>query len=502
MSADHHSKPNAWVSIAGDGTTQLAYDLQIDPAPLMASLPPPEIPILASLVFVITNQTANPIAVTSIKFTFQAGTDSDDLMSATGGIQTDVSDSVNWQVTGPSSTITSGPAAYTLGPATGSSVTIAAGASVNLQVYDISVNSAFGITTVAVKEMIGSTAGFANFDVTKFPYGFYFNGLTATVPSGSSLVPVAQVGYNTPVTLVWNASVVDTSAFTIFYATNAGQQQASVTTLGEWVSPNLTRDTVFTLEVTVDVVGGQPATFALTTSVAVQQPDVMAHTLDVAGGASIGGTLDGHQINATEVDVAGSLNVTSGGQPNSTANISVPLTVNGSTRMIQGATQVQAGTYTATTDGLVIGYVTNQSKPIYCWGWIAGSCGAVSVQATGGEVTIYASGGGGNSSVMSSTFVLPVMQGVAFSLSAGAFSGTYEPAAPYTFWFVPIGAGHAQLTKVAEPGPDLASQPEAAPPAYRQDPVIRAILETLILDDAEEIKNRLKGLLQAHFGPS
>ena len=82
---------------------------------------------------------------------------------------------------------------------------------------------------------------------------------------------------------------------------------------------------------------------------------------------------------------------------------------------------------------------------------------------------------------MSSTLVLPVMQGVPFSLSAGGFSGIGEPAAPYTFWFVPIGAGHAQLTQLAEPGPDLA-EAEAPPFGYRQDPVIRAILESLILD--------------------
>jgi hypothetical protein len=44
-----------------------------------------------------------------------------------------------------------------------------------------------------------------NFLVSTFPTGFYFDGLAATVKSGSGLVPCAQVMTGNNVTLEWNS---------------------------------------------------------------------------------------------------------------------------------------------------------------------------------------------------------------------------------------------------------------------------------------------------------
>lgn len=302
----HPVKPNTWIDIHADGNTRLTYALQTNPAPLTVSVPH-QSPQLASLQFVVTNTTNGPIAVESITFTLDVGTTGASITPTTGGVETQVSDAVNWTVTGPG-VVTSGPAPYILGPAAGSTVTLAAGASVVVEIYQMQTVQTPGTSTIAVKEMVpGDSPTFASFSVTTFPDGFYFNGLIATVPQGSGLVPVAEIDNNgtNNITLVWNSSVTETTAFSILYSNaSSGQQTATPTEVGEWTSPPLTSDTVFTVSVTVAMTGGQPLTAALSTAVSVQNPALIAASI-TAGTATVD-----QQLTAASAVIGGSSGLT------------------------------------------------------------------------------------------------------------------------------------------------------------------------------------------------
>ena len=280
----HLTRPNAWVDIDASSVpnTQLSYALLTDPAPLTVS-PVGYSATLATLEFVITNQTADPIVVVSIALTLQVGTSGANITPTTSGILTEVSDTTNWLMTPPQSVITDGPAIYTLGPASGGNVTLAAGGSVVVRIYQMKTVEEPGNTTLTVKEMVQSTApAFMDFLVTTFPAGFYFNGLSATVQSGSALLPVAQVANPASVTLVWNCSVIETTSFTILYSSaTLGQQTATPSKVGKWQSPSLTGDTVFTLMVTVKMAGGQKLTASLTTVVSVRNPSLVANSVGI-----------------------------------------------------------------------------------------------------------------------------------------------------------------------------------------------------------------------------
>lgn len=342
------NKPNSWVSQETTSTTQLTYALQVNPAPITVSIPD-EDPVLASLEFVLTNPTAAALAVQSVAFTITVG-DGASLTPTTAGITTAVSDQTNWNVVGPPSPVTGGTATYTLQPVTGSDVSLDAGASVVVQIFQIQTNPTPGNTTIGIKEIVAAKPGFTNFQVTTFPTGFYFNGLIPTVQSGSALVPVAQVNTGSTVTLVWNSSVVDTAAFTIYYSNaEQGQQTAKPSDVGEWTTGPLTSDTVFTAVVQVSVEGGQPLTAALMTSVSVQNPSLVAASINtgratVSGAASILGPLSANAVTATGLTVNGTTSV---GNFSSSGSVTVPgqstlgtLSVTGQTTL--GAVSTQA----------------------------------------------------------------------------------------------------------------------------------------------------------------
>jgi Chaperone of endosialidase len=299
------AKPNSFV-VVGAEPMKLSVGLLISPAPLTVSIPG-EDPVLGSLEFVITNSTTEKVAVNSVTFTLEVGTGAS-ITPTTAGIATAVSDPNDWIVVGPSSPVTSGQANYVLQPAFGSSVSLQPGGSVVVQIFQIQTNTAPGNSTVTVKEMVSNSPSSTTFLVSTFPKGFYFNGLAATVKSGGALAPCAQVKTGEAVTLVWNSSVVDMGAFAIYYSDAAkGQQKAIPTVVGEWVSPPLTSDTVFTVVVQVSMEGGEPLTASLSTDVSVQNPTLIAANL-TAGKATISGP--GVTLTAAGI-AADSLKVTS-----------------------------------------------------------------------------------------------------------------------------------------------------------------------------------------------
>jgi hypothetical protein len=283
--------PNSFISIDTTQSTKLTYVPHVNPAPLTVSIPN-QPPTLGSLEIIITNQESGTLEIQSVQFVIPVGSGAT-LTPTTQGIQTAVSDSANWQVVGPWGTITSGTASYTLQPTTGSSRPLEAGKSIVVQIYSFQTILAPATASIAIKETIGGAASTGGFDVTTYPYGFYFSHLIATAGNGSNLVPIAQVPNPSPITLVWNSSVVDSSAFTIYYSdASKGQQKATPQYAGQWTSRPITGDTVFTVAVTVSTTGGAPLTAAMSVSVSVQNPDEVVKSL-TAGTIVAQGTIAG-----------------------------------------------------------------------------------------------------------------------------------------------------------------------------------------------------------------
>jgi len=489
------SVPNSFVTQVDAGSTQLTYALELSPAPLTVSLS--NAPVIGTLQFVATNPTASAIAVTSIAFTIQVGTASSNLTATTAPIASDVSDTTDWLVVGPAAPVTSGPAVYTLQPATGPSVTLQPGQSVLVQIYGFQTIASPGNTTISVKEMIGGTPAFTNFLVTTFPAGFFFNGLVATVLSGSTPVPVAQVNAGTAVTLNWQSSVVALSSFTIYYSNaSSGQQTAAPSDIGEWTSPPLTSDTVFTIVVTVSIQGGQPLSAALSTAVSVQNPALIAASINagtatVTGAASISGALSANAITATGVTVNGGVTVsgatalnggltasavtTPGLSVSGTATVSTLIatalaTLNGGLTasggpvgMMTGAQAIGVGTYNANTDGFVVGYVypSQQTWPAICRGLIFGSTtDGVSVSATGGTYGLFDGSWNKAEGGLNNSFMMPVRKGTQWSVSVFQDANNAY-AAGTTFYWIPIGTATSAQT-VERVGDSTIPVPESA----------------------------------------
>jgi hypothetical protein len=310
------ARPNGWVVVEDDPATTLTYAARVHPAPLTASVPHRD-PTLGSLVVVITNGTPSDVEVASVIFTItvgQPGIEGVPLTPTTEGVKAEVSDTTTWTFSGPSSVITSGTADYVLGPATGSTATLAAGASVYVEIYDFETVRVVSTSSVEIAEAIGTSEPvFTSFDVSTFPDGFSFDGLTVNVPSGSALVPVAQVPAGTAVTLTWNSSVVDTASQTVYWSNaTAGQQQKTPTKLGEWSTPPLTSDTVFVVVVKAQGSGDEPLEAALATGVSVQNPALVAGSVETpeltAGSAAVNGPLTANGVlTADEAFVEGSI---------------------------------------------------------------------------------------------------------------------------------------------------------------------------------------------------
>jgi hypothetical protein len=472
-----HSRPNSWVAQVDAGAASLTYGLQVNPAPLTVSVLGDD-PVHGSMEFVITNPTSSPIAVTSIRFIIPVGTDASNLTPTTAGILTGVSDSNTWQVKSPAPT-TSGTATYSLEPKTGSTGTIDARASVVIQIFNFQTIQAPGNTTVTVKETIGSANNFVTFQVTTFPAGFYFNGLVANVQQGSELVPIAQVATGTAVTLVWNSSVVSLSSFAIFYSTaRSGQQKATPPDIGTWVSPPLTCDTVFTLVVTAAVAGGVPLTAALSTVVAVQNPDIVAGNLtspqatlgklDVTGAITAGTLTSGNttitgiltaggiaalgKVNADSLELTGALTALS---VHSTGDATIDGSVNAKSGAVNAGTLGVTGKSTladVTATALTAASVKSDSVTLYPktqtkQGYVADVSGPVRILTdpkTTAPVALFTVAGKG-SGVLSSFFD---MSGPSVYTALAAISGTAAYGLTTTGTIV-SKSGDAPLTELA-----------------------------------------------------
>lgn len=508
------TKPNVWVDFDDTATTTLTYALQTDPAPLTVSVPGSS-PTLGALEFIVTNQTADPVTVTSITFTLQVGDTAADITPSTASILTQVSDTANWAVTSPGA-VTSGPAQYVLGPASGSSVTLDAGASVVVELYQMQTVQSPGTSTIGLKEMVGSTPAFSSVAVTTFPDGFYFNGLAATAVSGSALIPVAQVPDTQTVTLVWNSSVVEPAAYKIFYSSaTLGQQTAIPSKTGEWLSPALTSDTVFTLMVTVSMTGGQPLVASMSTSVSVQNPELVATSLTsgtatITGAATIGGTLGAQAITATtlaasgavtapnatlsgalsagSLSTGGGLNVggqsTLAGTSMSSASVNGPLNVSGGATltglsatggkvsmfgtgtMLTSGTTIPNTVVYAQTDGFAVVQILcpgSGTASSYAYGQIYSHSAGQWFQNQGGNVGQFGSGWSYQMGNNPNSMTIPIPAGTYWQYAGVAGWGGNQEDSPIQIWWFPMGSsssGDTYRIVTDGSGPPLAEPPE------------------------------------------
>ena len=274
------ARPNMWTVVSLDENTQLSYAPQVNPSPLTVGSGN------GSLEIVITNTTKLGIDVTYVDFiikvagnpNFPPYPDSTALTTTTADIKAVVSDS-NWTVVMPNQPITHGTAHYKLKPMVGQSLEIPAGGSVVVQIYDFPINTVPGTSTIQIKEDTAKGIALPSFTVTTFPWGFAFSDLTANVPDGSGWKPVAQVEKTKSVTLFWHGSVLDVGSYTVYYSDSQGQQTRTPTKFGEWTSPGLTEDTVFTLGVSTNNSVGEPLQASMSIAVAVSEPDLVANSL-------------------------------------------------------------------------------------------------------------------------------------------------------------------------------------------------------------------------------
>jgi len=464
-----------WISYPDDSTTVLTYAFQTNPAPLTSSTAGEE-PQLGALEIVITNNTTAAVDLTKWSVNIPAGSGVA-LMQTTEDVQTAVSGDSTWTFTGPSSPVSSGEATFTL---LGPSPALAAGASLSLQIFNFPTALQPGTSTLSYVETIGGgTPSGGSVEVTTFPAGFYFNGLAANVSTGSGLTPVAQVANGTPIVLTWNLSVVDVTQVTIYYTDAVdGQQTATASQPDSWTTPSgVTSDTVFTVVVSGNDPTGDPLPpVSLSTSVSVQNPDLVANslsattvsattvtatTIDATGTSSAPGTANIgtatiETANITTATVSGTLTVTDTLTANGAVNAS-SLTVTGDTSLaaasiggslgaLAPAQQLSQGygssSYTASTDGFVIGTVSGTAGfPSYAIIGATNSSGVVMSSMTGNAGSMPPVALTGN-------LCLPIRRNETFTTSAYAEFSQIQFFNP-TFWFIPFGAGSASPSTLA-----------------------------------------------------
>jgi hypothetical protein len=399
-------------SVQAAGNTLLSYSVGTDPEPLQVS--PTNGTSNGALTIVVSNpSTAQYIYVQSISFSFPEGSGAQALTNIDTGMTTGASPSSQWQLA------QTGVGTFTATPVSGNYVQMGTNGAV-FEIFGIVINTTAGNVTLSIIEMSSTTtSGFTAKNgtsiIAKFPYGFFFSNLTPSAPS---------VNDGQSVVLTWEAS--DGPTYTMFYPGG----QADVTELRAWTSPALHNVTTFLLQAASQQ-GGQTVITSLTTTVIVQNGEVTLTSLNVTN------------------------NVQMVGAPQS-----LPAPVSTGTPASQS--------YTAPTDGLVIGFVgaNASASPTLL------SVGFITIQNSTG---VYASATGGNflayvqqnpppapqlqfsQSSFNQSIALPVRSGESFSLTV-QFEATNQATPQAAFWYIPLGSGQATASQVQ------ASQAKAMPP--------------------------------------
>jgi hypothetical protein len=214
-------------------------------------------------------------------------------------------------------------------------------------------------------------------------------------------------------------------------------------TAGEWTSPPLTSDTVFTAEVQVSATGGVPLTGTLTTVVSVQNPTLVAAGITagqatVSGAMSVAGAMTANAVTATGAAINGNLSAAS-------ASLSGPLSVTGAVSMLgtgtmlaQGTNIAQAGVF-AQTDGFAVAQVLTPGdggKSSFAYGllYTVGTW----FQVQGGTVGSFGSGWSDVMNNNPNAICVPIPANTLWQYLASNGGGNQWDS-PIQIWWFPMG---------------------------------------------------------------
>jgi hypothetical protein len=495
--------------------TLLSYAVTTLPDPLQQS-PEQGNTVYGALTFVVSNTGTEAVSLAQVQFDLPIGILAQDITSDPDAILYGSSPIGQWNISQTSSGV------FTAIPASGQPVTVTTSGIV-FQLFNIPINQQPGPFQLPVKETASSASQplqirTATFDLAKFPYGFYFSNFT-------SHVPLVQDG--NPVTLSWDGS--DQATYMMYWG---AQQPQDVTQVRTWTSPNLTTDTTFLLRAQV-VSQGETVTRDLSVTVIVANPELQATTLQVSsttglqGNTTIGsggnsqltinaaltsngsvllnnGLTAGSTSTMTNLTVNQQFTASSSAQlgATTTQNLTVngTLTAPGTVGLMQAVVVLgQNATYTAHTDGLIIGAVSSPSDPYNTYGSVQAS-----YQMGGQTVTASATGSyyspAGFNSFYNQSFVLPVPAGTNFSTSVPQPLSTPPPI--ITFFFIALGKANGNpVSAVGSPESQYETTPEPTPaPEHPTFELLRHMADLLIEGDSEEKKKRLKKIAEKFFG--
>jgi hypothetical protein len=391
----------------------LSYGISSTPDPIGIS------PGIATVSIVVSNTGDTVIHCGKIVVGYLAGTLAQDLTDNPGLISTVVAPD-SWEV------ITTAPGLITFGTTSGDAVKITK-EGLLFQLAGIAVNDQVGTTVLTITEWsydegTGPVTPHANeYQLSKFPYQWFMSDFAPLSPQADS---------QGQATLSWSASPPsDVAAYYLYYGDQGPIPVPA--TAPPYTTPPLTADTTFVLQAKVQL-GGQTVEHYLTTSVSVPSPQLDAASLDVAGQASFqdgigvtGNMTATGEVQAASAAVTGS--VTAGGL----------LTASGPVSVLGAAQFIAAGSYTAHTDGFLIGTIQGkQTSGPRTQDWIFGGIlddqgdWLVSTGATGTSIAPAQDG-----TALVGSFTLPVPRGATFT----AVLSTTPTIADVAFWWMPAG---------------------------------------------------------------
>lgn len=376
-----------------------------------------------------------------------------------------------------------------------------------------SVNEAEGTFGLVVAEMSGPSETAREqrrsvFDLTKGPAVDYLGSVVTTpAPPAASDVPVSAFSSGEAIRLAWESNAASfavhigadptpvwTGTDTSVVLDKGVANDATLTVVATGAGGPLLADTRVTITnptiVPTALTAGTLTTAGATVLAGAALATLSAQTLGVTQGSTLRGGVTASVLTAsggstfTEGLTASSVDVSGGLVANDVASlgaVSLATLRVASKVSMMSPHQISAGSYVASTDGVVLGTVT--------WPSNAGrKCAAVAYGASAGVGTVYARGGNrefwtnGKSTSMwmvGNTFVLPVKRGNGFSLGAHQAYGADE-AAPTSFVWVPFGTS-ATLQSLSAEEATAYGLDEMIPPPPEQVEVPRVAGEVVPL---------------------
>ncbi len=377
------------------------------------------------------------------------------------------------------------------------------------------------------------------FDVVKGPVVDYLsNVVTTTAPPAATDVPVSAFASGEAVRVAWESNVpafavyvgadpspvwtgsdtslvlpdgVTNDATLTVVATGSGGPliaDTRVTVTNPAITPAAVTAATLNAGGTASLASAVLATFAAQT-LGVTQGSTLSGGLTASALGATGGSNFTGGVNASSLNVAGQLIGTNGASLGAASLASLRVA---SKVSMMSPHPISTGSYTASSDGIVIGSV----------GWPSNAgikCAAIAYGASAGVGTVYARGGnrvfwtsGKDSSMwmVGNTFVLPVKRGNGFSLGVYQVNGA-DQAAPTSFAWIPFGTSASLQSLSAEEATAYGLDELIPPPPQRStapqiggevapllELVAHALGDRLSPDQAKRFKSAVLTLATRH----